>query len=80
LAARLAVEAGGTRQGHLRAALEYFEQAAMGGDPEGAWNAGWRYRLGEGIERDPARAISWWRIAAVAGHMPARRELRRLPR
>jgi hypothetical protein len=79
LEAQLALDAGGTRQGHLREALRRFEQAAMLGDSEGAWNAGWRYWLGEGTPRDPARALSWWRIAASAGHLRAKRELERHP-
>ncbi len=36
-----------TRKEILREALQYFRSAAALGDPEGMWNLGWRYRLGE---------------------------------
>jgi hypothetical protein len=55
----------------FRQAFEYFHKSSRLGDPEGMWNLGWRYYLGEGIERDLYQAVSWWDKAAKLGHIPA---------
>lgn len=62
----------------LRLAADYFRQSAELGDPEGMWNLGWRYCLGEGVERSKYEAAHWWRRAAHFGHTSADEMLKRL--
>lgn len=37
------------------------------GDAEAQYNLGRRYLLGEGVEKNPAEAVKWWRKAAEQG-------------
>jgi TPR repeat protein len=55
----------------LRHAFEWFERSAMSDDPEGMWNCGWRYYLGEGVSLDRSKAQLWWEKAAAKGHSPS---------
>jgi TPR repeat protein len=63
------------RNRELRTAFEWFQRAADLGDPEGMWNLGWRYWLGEGVAPDQAEAARWWKEAAARGHAAAREKL-----
>ena len=51
----------------LRHAFEWFERSAIADDPEGMWNCGWRYYLGEGVSPDRSKALLWWEKAAAKG-------------
>ena len=62
----------------FRQAVEYFHKSARLGDTEGMWNLGWRYWLGEGVEKNEHEAIGWWRKAAGLGHLPAAEMIRKL--
>lgn len=63
------------RQQVFTQAFEYFRTSARLGDPEGMWNCGWRYFLGEGVERSERNATLYWAHAAARGHAPAARQL-----
>jgi TPR repeat protein len=62
----------------LREAFAYFERAALLGDPEGMWNCGWRFFLGEGVELSERNAILYWSGAAAKGHSGAAARLSEL--
>ena len=47
--------------------LDLIEKAAMQGDAKGAANLGWLLAAGEGVERDPEKAVYWLGKAADAG-------------
>ena len=66
------------RNRELRTAFEWFQRAADLGDPEGMWNLGWRYALGEGVAPDQGEAARWWKEAAARGHAPAHEKLARM--
>ena len=59
----------------MRQAVRLFEASAEWGDLEGIWNLGWRYELGEGVEKDREKAILYWKRAAMLGHDGARSKL-----
>lgn len=63
------------RERIFKEALEYFQRSARLGDPEGMWNCGWRYFLGEGVGRNDRNAILYWAHAAARGHAAAARQL-----
>jgi len=65
------VERVAARQEYLEQAAHYFQQAANLGDPEGMWNLGWRYFLGQGVAQDERQALFWWRSAAALNHAAA---------
>ncbi len=44
---------------------------ADGGDPAAQNELGVRYRLGKGVDKDPAKAISWYLMAARQGYAKA---------
>lgn len=56
----------------LKEAFKYFKLSAELGDPEGMWNLGWRYLLGEGVEPSREAAVRWWSRAEKRGHPKAR--------
>lgn len=62
---------GHERSKYLAQAFSNFERSARLGDPEGMWNTGWRYWLGEGVERDEMKAVLIWQRAANLGHQRA---------
>ena len=49
----------------FRHAFWFFFRAARFGDPEGMWDIGWRYWLGEGVKMDDSKAVPWWKQAAL---------------
>lgn len=50
----------------LVAAAQQFREAAMRGDPQGAYDLGVSYLNGEGVERDDAEGVRWLRQAAAS--------------
>ena len=49
--------------------------AAEQGDADACFRLGSRYYWGNGVERDPAQAVHWYRKAAVLGHAEAQYQL-----
>jgi hypothetical protein len=66
------------RDCELQQAFRCFQQAAKLGDPEGYWNLGWRYYLGEGVEPSDACAICCWQAASKRGHAESTEHLKKL--
>lgn len=65
-----------TAQGILmREAVRLFREAASQGDVEALWNLGWRYELGQGVNKNHERAIFLWSNAAKCGHKASREKL-----
>ena len=56
------------RQGHWeRAHFIYVNELAARGDKFSQYMAGYMYHEGRGVERDPVRALAWYRLAAENG-------------
>ncbi len=53
------------------AALSHFEQAAMAGHGEAAFNAGLMHDEGTGVPRSEHKACSFYRRGAALGHVPS---------
>ena len=60
--------------------MRWFLAAAGKGDREAQCSLGRCYANGEGVVRDEAQAVHWYREAAAAGHADARRRLDSLRR
>ncbi|WP_294278665.1 SPOR domain-containing protein [uncultured Sphingomonas sp.] len=58
-------------QGDFRKAVEEWRGPAVAGDPDAQFNLAQAYKLGRGVPLDPALAESWFRKAAIQGHIPA---------
>ncbi len=58
-------------QGDYAGAIEIWRPLAEQGDPNALFNMGQVYRLGRGVETDPARAREFYERAAVQGHIAA---------
>lgn len=58
-------------QGDYRKAVEEWRGPAVAGDPDAQFNLAQAYKLGRGVPLDPALAESWFRKAAIQGHVPA---------
>ncbi|MEJ8629054.1 tetratricopeptide repeat protein [Sphingomonas sp. I4] len=58
-------------QGDFRKAVEEWRGPAIAGDPDAQFNLAQAYKLGRGVPLDPALAESWFRKAAIQGHIPA---------
>lgn len=58
-------------QGDFRKAVEEWRGPAVAGDPDAQFNLAQAYKLGRGVPLDPALAESWFRKAAIQGHVPA---------
>lgn len=41
---------------------------AQQGHPVAQFNLGVKYDFGQGVEKDPAHAVRWYRLAAAQGH------------
>jgi hypothetical protein len=63
-----------------RLAFQSFHRSARFGDPEGMWNLGWRYWLGQGTDENHTKAIAWWTQASRHGHVAASEKLLDLKR
>jgi TPR repeat protein len=48
--------------------LETLLALAKQGHPVAQFNLGVKYDFGQGVEKDPAQAIHWYRLAAAQGH------------
>ena len=59
----------------MREAVRLFREAASQGDVEALWNLGWRYELGQGVNKNRERAITLWSRAAKCGHKASREKL-----
>ncbi|MDE6838841.1 MAG: relaxase MobL [Acutalibacter sp.] len=64
----------GTEQDFKKAA-EWYERAAVDGNPFAAYALGCLYRRGQGVEQDEARAIAYFQAAAAHGNEYAQRML-----
>jgi hypothetical protein len=51
--------------------LQELKQKAGQGDAEAQYGLGLLFEGGQGVDRDPAEAVSWYRKAAVQGHQAA---------
>jgi cell division septation protein DedD len=58
-------------RGEYRQAVEQWRGPAVAGDPDAQFNLGQAYKLGRGVPEDPALAESWFRKAALQGHLQA---------
>jgi cell division septation protein DedD len=58
-------------QGDYRKAVEEWRGPAVAGDADAQFNLAQAYKLGRGVPLDPALAESWFRKAAVQGHVQA---------
>nr|WP_242095906.1 SPOR domain-containing protein [Sphingomonas sp. CROZ-RG-20F-R02-07] len=59
------------KAGDYRAAVEQWRGPAIAGDADAEFNLGQAYKLGRGVPVDPALAESWFRKAALQGHLQA---------
>ena len=53
-------------------AAQYYRNAAVQGDANGAYNYGWMYLKGVGVDKNNDVAKKWLKIAANAGHADAK--------
>jgi len=60
----------------LKRAATGFRKAAEAGDPMAMFLLGEMYEIGEGVEKDPVLAASWFDKAAALGHAGAIRALK----
>lgn len=58
-------------RGDYKTAVEQWRPAAIAGDADAQFNLGQAYKLGRGVPLDPALAESWFRKAAIQGHLQA---------
>ena len=59
----------------LSASADELEDAANNGDAEAQFEMAVRYEQGQGVTKDFARAIGWYRKAAEGGHAEAQSTL-----
>ena len=59
------------KSGDYRAAVEQWRGPAVAGDADAEFNLGQAYKLGRGLPVDPMLAESWFRKAALQGHLQA---------
>ena len=52
--------------------IEQLRLAAEQGDASAQFNLGFMYATGEGVPKDDAKAVKWFRLAAEQGHAQAR--------
>jgi len=58
-------------RGDYRQAVEEWRGPAVAGEADAQFNLAQAYKLGRGVPLDPALAESWFRKAAMQGHVPA---------
>ncbi|MGN6817436.1 MAG: SPOR domain-containing protein [Sphingomonas sp.] len=58
-------------RGDYRAAVDEWRKAAIAGDADAQFNLGQAYKLGRGVPVDLPMAESWYRKAALQGHVQA---------
>jgi cell division septation protein DedD len=58
-------------KGDFPRAIGEWRPLALAGDPDAQFNLGQAYKLGRGVPLDPALAESWFRKAALQGHLQA---------
>ncbi|TPG12830.1 SPOR domain-containing protein [Sphingomonas oligophenolica] len=58
-------------RGDYRAAVDQWRGPALAGDADAQYNLGQAYKLGRGVPVDPGLAESWFRKAALQGHLQA---------
>ena len=58
-------------RGDFPKAVAEWRPLAIAGDPDAQFNLAQAYKLGRGVPLDPALAESWFRKAAVQGHLQA---------
>ncbi len=63
-----------------REAMQFMEQAAVGGVPQAKYFMGNAYRNGQGVEKNLATAIRWWTDAVEFGQQRAAESLSQLRR
>jgi uncharacterized protein len=69
--AQVALAQGYEERQNYDAAIKWYRAAAEKGDPEAQNGLGVMYRLGRGVEKDPAEAVKWYRKAVRQGYAPA---------
>jgi len=55
--------------------LDGIKAAALAGDPEAQFQLGYKYAIGDGVEKDPQLAVRWYMAAAEKGHIIAAHNL-----
>ena len=58
-------------RGDYARAVSEWRPLAVAGDPDAQFNLGQAYKLGRGVQIDPAQALEWFRKAADKGHLKA---------
>src|SRR3954467_12127042 len=58
-------------RGDYRKAIDEWRPAAIKGDADAQFNLGQAYKLGRGVPADLPMAESWYRKAALQGHLQA---------
>ena len=68
---------GGRRydEGDYKSAFEYYTKAAELGDASAHYNLSFMYRLGQGVEKDEKNEVYHLEVAAIGGHVLARKNL-----
>lgn len=54
-----------------REAVDYFRRSAQQGNAAGQYGLGGMYDKGEGVAKNAAAALEWYRLAAAQDHLPA---------
>lgn len=63
------------KAGDFRAAVAMWQPFASAGDADAMFNIGQAYKLGRAVPKDSVQALSYYRRAAMKGHLPAQANL-----
>ncbi len=69
--AQAEVAAAAAKRGDFAEAYCIWRPLAEAGDADAQYHLGWMYANGEGLARNPEKAVQWWRQAARQGHLEA---------
>ena len=59
-------------------AVQWYQMAAINGDPAAQYNLGVMYAKGDGVEKDYVKAVRWWQRSAKQGFKQAKNVLHML--
>ena len=57
----------------FKEAMKWYRKAGEQGDAYGQYNLGRMYSKGQGVPHDDVTAYAWWNIAALSGHVGAKK-------